>query len=236
MHTVPLSDALRQNRVTGVPSRTRTRESTLCLLLRSNLPFDSLSCRRSPAHRISICASLRFHRAVFGRIDDWLAYDVRDRHEEGLRRARNNGKKDVRIHAHPIDAERVVGRPVLTHTKHFSGHVVVKSNSLAVPSGGDTKQRLLEWMVRPGRPSSKLWYLSARWKRAALSLGSRPEFRILESHFTFASGSPPPSLSFSQSVLRRPVVSLTFVTITRIAEQLSMISREIRGFVRFLRN
>lgn len=173
---------------------------------------------------------------LFRRIDDWLAYDVRDRDEDGLRRARNNGKKDVRIHAHPIDAERVVGRPVLTHTKHFSGHVVVKSNSLAVPSGGDTKQRLLEWMVRPGRPSSKLWYLSARWKRAALSLGSRPEFRILESHFTFASGSPPPSLSFSQSVLQRPVVSLTFVTITRIAKQLSMISREIRGFVRFLRN
>ena len=93
-----------------------------------------------------------------------------------------------------------MGRPVLTHTKHFSGHVVVKSNSLAVPSGGDTKQRLLEWMVRPGRPSSKLWHLSARWKRAALSLGSRPEFRILESHFTFASGSPPPSLSLSLTV------------------------------------
>lgn len=201
----------------------QTRPSIRCLaadLLPAEFPF------------VRLCD----FTVLFGRIDDWLAYDVRDRHEEGLRRARNNGKKDVRIHAHPIDAERVVGRPVLTHTKHFSGHVVVKSNSLAVPSGGDTKQRLLEWMVRPGRPSSKLWYLSARWKRAALSLGSRPEFRILESHFTFASGSPPPSLSFSQSVLQRPVVSLTFVTITRIAEQLSMISREIRGFVRFLRN
>lgn len=41
--------------------------------------------------------------------------------------------------------------------------VVVKSNSLAALSGGDTKQRLAEWMARPGRPSSKLWYLSGRF-------------------------------------------------------------------------
>lgn len=81
----------------------------------------------------------------------------------------------------PCRSRGHIERETCTRIRGVSGHVVVKSNSPAVLSAGDTKQRLPEWMGRPGRPSSKLRYLSARWKRSALSLGSRREFRIWES-------------------------------------------------------
>lgn len=92
-------------------------------------------------------------------------------------------------HAPSRSGEEHTERRAHTYTRGVSGHVVVKSNSPAVLSAGDTKQRLPEWMGRPGRPSSKLRYLSARWKRSALSLGSRREFRISESR------SRPPALA-----------------------------------------
>lgn len=115
------------------------------------------------------------------------------------------------IRTHPVDQESTHWETG-TRIRSVSGHVVVKSNSPAVLSAGDTKQRLPEWMGRPGRPSSKLRYLSARWKRSALSLGSRREFRISESRFLVrfgeilpasARGGKIPSKSLKQQKSRR---------------------------------